>query len=149
MDKIRIFTDKERPDTEMKEEIINFLFRHLEEYGDAKKDIERAVKYAMKEIDSFGGFILIAREEEDIIGAVVVNRTGMKGYIPENILVYIATHKDCRGKGVGRKLMKKAIDTAEGSLALHVEADNPARFLYEKVGFDTKYLEMRYIKSGE
>jgi len=76
----------------------------------------------------------------------VVNRTGMKDYIPENVLVYIATHKDHRGKGIGKKMMQKAVETAEGSLALHVEPDNPARFLYEKIGFTTKYIEMRYKK---
>jgi hypothetical protein len=37
--------------------------------------------------------------ENEISGAVVVNQTGMKDYIPENILVYIATDKNHRGKG--------------------------------------------------
>ncbi len=32
----------------------------------------------------------------------------------------------------------------DGDIALHVEPDNPARFLYEKYGFTNKYLEMRY-----
>lgn len=77
---------------------------------------------------------------------VVVNQTGMKGYIPENILVYIATHNELRGKGIGKKMMLKAIEIADGNIALHVEPDNPARFLYEKIGFTSKYLEMRYIK---
>jgi GNAT superfamily N-acetyltransferase len=31
----------------------------------------------------------------------------MKDYIPENILVYIATHKELRGKGIGKAMMKK------------------------------------------
>ena len=43
-------------------------------------------------------------------------------------------------------LMKKNIDLAEGSIALHVEPENPARFLYEKVGFSSKYIEMRLKK---
>ena len=61
-------------------------------------------------------------------------------------LVYIATHKNHRGKGIGKGLMQKTIDLAEGSIALHVEPDNPARFLYEKVGFSSKYIEMRLNK---
>ncbi|MCB0741696.1 MAG: GNAT family N-acetyltransferase, partial [Chitinophagaceae bacterium] len=65
------------------------------------------------------------------------------GYIPENILVYIAVHKSYRGKGLGKELMKKTMDRAKGSIALHVEPDNPAKFLYEKLGFTNKYLEMR------
>jgi ribosomal protein S18 acetylase RimI-like enzyme len=71
----------------------------------------------------------------------------MKGYIPENILVYIAVDKDQRGRGVGKKLMNAAIDQAEGNIALHVEPENPAKFLYEKLGFTNKYLEMRLDKS--
>jgi len=76
-----------------------------------------------------------------------VNKTGMGGYIPENILVYIATHNEHRGKGIGKELMKKTLDLAEGDVKLHVEHDNPARFLYEKFGFTNKYLEMRYKKN--
>ena len=70
----------------------------------------------------------------------------MNGYIPENILVYIATHNELRGRGIGKMMMLKAIEIADGNIALHVEPDNPARFLYEKIGFTSKYLEMRYIK---
>ncbi len=76
----------------------------------------------------------------------MVNQTGMKGYIPENILVYIATHNELRGRGIGKNMMLKAIEIAEGNIALHVDPDNPARFLYEKIGFKSKYLEMRYLK---
>jgi len=72
----------------------------------------------------------------------------MKGYIPENILVYIAVHKELRGKGIGKELMNKAIQTAHGDIALHVEDDNPAKYLYESVGFKNPYLEMRYYKKN-
>jgi [ribosomal protein S18]-alanine N-acetyltransferase len=68
----------------------------------------------------------------------------MNGYIPDNILVYIATHKDYRGKGIGKALMQKVLELAEGDVALHVEPENPAKFLYEKYGFSSKYLEMRW-----
>ena len=89
----------------------------------------------------------MAENGKDIIGTVVVNQTGMKGYIPENILVYIATHKAHRGEGVGKLLMEKTISLANGNIALHVEPENPAKFLYEKYGFTNKYLEMRLNKA--
>ena len=143
----KIFNSTNTPNETEKKEIIDFLFAHLEEYGDREKDIEKAIDFALKKrASSLGGFILIAKDNEDIAGIVVVNRTGMQGYIPENILVYIATHKEQRGKGVGKQLMNKAIEIAEGDIALHVEPDNPARFLYEKVGFTSKYIEMRYTQ---
>jgi hypothetical protein len=96
----KVFNATNKPSLEEKQEIINFLFENLQEYGDPKPDIEKAVNYALKEIQSFGGFLLVSHIDNEISGAVVVNQTGMKDYIPENILVYIATHKNLRGKGI-------------------------------------------------
>ena len=141
-----VFNTTNKPDLKEKESLIEFLFDNLQEFGDPKSDIEKAVDYALKETTSFGGFIIVSYLENEISGVVVVNQTGMKDYIPENLLVYIATHKNHRGKGIGKELMQKTIDLAEGSIALHVEPENPARFLYEKVGFESKYIEMRFIK---
>ena len=127
-----------------KKELVDFLYQHLDEFGDKWEDIESAVNYALDPNPALGGFVLFIKEQGDIKGVVVMNNTRMKGYIPENILVYIAVHKDTRGQGVGKLLMKNAIQSAKGDIALHVEANNPARFLYESVGFKSPYLEMRY-----
>jgi ribosomal protein S18 acetylase RimI-like enzyme len=43
--------------------------------------------------------------------------------------------------------MNEALLYAKGDIALHVEPNNPAKFLYEKIGFDNKYLEMRLKRS--
>ena len=148
MIQMKVFSAENKPNSSEKENLSNFLFVNLQEYGDSKADIDKAINYALKETESFGGFILVSHLGDEISGVVVVNQTGMKGYIPENILVYIATHKNHRGKGIGKELMKKTIEIADGNIALHVEPDNPARFLYEKVGFGSKYIEMRYIKTN-
>lgn len=130
-----------------KTEIADFLFQHLDEFGDEHDAIMRCINFAMDDKTKFGGFILVSENEEDgITGAVIINKTGMAGYIPENILVYIAVHKNHRGKGLGKELMLKTFDKAEGSIKLHVEPNNPARFLYEKLGFTSKYLEMRLTR---
>lgn len=121
------------------EKIVNFLHEHLDEFGDSKEAIQKCLNY----VHDRGGFVVLGTEGDAIKGAVVVNETGMEGYIPENILVYIAMHRDQRGKGNGKKLMQEAISKAKGSIALHVEPNNPAKFLYEKLGFTNKYLEMR------
>lgn len=142
----KVFNTTNKPNLKEKESLIDFLFDNLQEYGDPKSYIEKAVNYSLKETVSFGGFILVLYLENEISGVVVVNQTGMKDYIPENILVYIATHKNHRGKGIGKALMQETIDLAKGSIALHIEPENPARFLYEKVGFSSKYIEMRYKK---
>jgi len=142
----KIFDAINKPTELEKKEIVNFLFENLQEYGDPKKDIQKAIDYSTKEIISFGGFTMLLLRDNEIMGTVVVNQTGMGGYIPENILVYIATNKDHRGEGLGKMLMEKAIEYAKGDIALHVEADNPAKKLYEKFGFTNPYLEMRLKK---
>lgn len=129
-----------------KNEIADFLREHLDQYGDTKEDILKCLDYALSNYAHQGGFVLLARDEEGIVGTVVMNQTGMEGYIPENILVYIAVHNRYRGKGLGKQLMEKAIGLAKGNIALHVEPDNPAKKLYEKLGFTNKYLEMRLVK---
>ena len=142
----KIYNPSTKMSTLDKLNAVDFLHKNLEQYGDEKSDIEKAIKYSLKEIPSFGGFIIKAFDKEKLVGIVVINKTGMSGYIPENILVYIAVDNSQRGKGYGKYLMNKAIELSEGSIALHVEKDNPARFLYEKVGFTNPYLEMRLKK---
>lgn len=143
----KIYNSKLKPSENQKKEIISFLFTHLEQYGDAKEDIEKCLNFAIKDfLGALGGFALVLKDEGEIKGVTIVNKTGMSGYIPENILVYIAVRSDERGKGYGKKIILKAIDLAAGDMALHVEPDNPAKFLYEKIGFENKYLEMRYKK---
>jgi ribosomal protein S18 acetylase RimI-like enzyme len=146
---ITSYTPFNKPSFLQKQKIVDFLYTHLDEFGDPKEDISNCLDYAMKEVPSQGGFAIVASEGEKIAGVVIVNQTGMAGYIPENILVYIAVDKNQRGKGVGKKLMNEAIEKAEGNIALHVEPENPAKFLYEKLGFTNKYLEMRLDKTKQ
>lgn len=131
-----------------KQRVIKFLYEHLEEFGDSKKSIENAIDYAMSSFSLAGGFIVTAVEDGEILGAVVMNKTGMKGYIPENILVYIAVHNEHRGRGIGKELMRQSLKYTKGDVALHVEPENPALHLYEKFNFTNKYLEMRLVKTN-
>ncbi len=146
MTEITIFNAVDKPSELEKNELVDFLFDNLEQYGDPKLHIKKAIDYSIKEFISFGGFTMVLNENGMIKGVVVVNQTGMGGYIPENILVYIATHKNHRGEGLGKTLMSKALEIAQGDIALHVEAENPAKKLYEKLGFTNPYLEMRLKK---
>jgi len=125
------------------EKVTQFLYKNLDEYGDTKSAIRKAIEYAAKERSGLGGYVFTIENEDEIVGAVVVNKTGMEEYIPENILVYIAVHQNHRGEGLGKKLMDYTLENCKGDIALHVEKDNPAKFLYEKFGFTNPYLEMR------
>jgi GNAT superfamily N-acetyltransferase len=138
-----IITKQDGPHPKYTNEVIaDFLVKHLEEYGDPKQDVLACLDYVFNR----GGFITVGAEGEVIKGIVIINETGMSGYIPENILVYIAVDAAYRGEGNGRALMETALEKAKGNVALHVEPENPAKYLYENLGFTSKYLEMRYTK---
>lgn len=131
------------------ERIVNFLYKNLDEYGDSKTAIRKSIEYATKERAGLGGYIFITEYNDEITAAVIVNKTGMEEYIPENILVYIAVHREHRGKGLGKQIMSYVLENCRGDIALHVEKDNPAKFLYEKLGFTNPYLEMRLKRKPE
>lgn len=141
-----IRSDIKNPTPFSRENIADFFYEHLDEYGDEKKHILGSIGYAYSDKEGQNGFILVAHDEEQITGAVIINDTNMGGFIPEHILVYIAVQGDYRGQGLGKELMERIIDATEGDIALHVEPDNPAKYLYEKFGFTNKYLEMRLKK---
>ncbi len=129
-------------------DFVDFLHSNLGQYGDPREDIDKCITYAFSKAEGKGGFLLAGFDNEKLVSALVMNHTGKSGYIPENILVYVATRSDIRGKGYGRKIIEKAVDAAGTDVALHVEYDNPAKRLYERIGFESKYAEMRF-KRGD
>ena len=141
-----IYSDSDNPTSFSRDDVADFLFNHLDEYGDAREHILQCIGYAYGDQPGQDGFILVAYDEDSIVGTVIINHTNMGGFIPEHILVYIAVNSSYRGQGIGKQLMERIIDATEGDIALHVEPDNPAIHLYEKYGFTNKYLEMRLKK---
>jgi DNA-binding MarR family transcriptional regulator/GNAT superfamily N-acetyltransferase len=124
--------------------LTHFLHESLKPYEDTPEDIEQGIRDALTAKGREGGFVLIAEFKGRIAGALVMQKTGMKGYVPENILLFVAVSPKERGKGIGRKIIEDALGRVKGSVKLHVEYDNPARWLYERIGFTSKYAEMRY-----
>ena len=131
-----------------RENFVDFLFNHLDRFGDSKSAISKSIDYAFSDEKGKGGFLLAAYDDDRLVGELVMNSTGMEEYIPENILVYVAVDGAVRNKGIGKKIVEAAVKESNGSVALHVEYDNPAKRLYERLGFTTKYAEMR-LKKGE
>ncbi len=128
--------------------LVDFLYTHLDRFRDDKQAISKAIDYAFSDEAGKGGYLLLALDNDRLAGALVMNRTGMQDFIPENILVYIAVDEAYRGKGIGTAILKEAFEISEGSIALHVEYDNPAKKLYERLGFRSKYAEMRWHKGS-
>lgn len=128
------------------EGLVRFLHESLKPYEDTPEDIRRGIRDALQAEGRRGGFLVIASVRDALAGALVMQRTGMTGYVPENLLLFVAVAPGRRGRSLGRLLVERAIRESEGNIKLHVEYDNPARRLYERIGFTSKYAEMRYVK---
>jgi [ribosomal protein S18]-alanine N-acetyltransferase len=140
-------TPAELPEWLSIEKFAVFLNEVMRPYEDKVPDVERGLRYALSDRPGEGGFIVIAAEGERLVGAVVMLDTGMSGYVPGNLLLFIAVDPSHRNEGIGGELIGYVKQRVEGDIKLHVEPDNPAKRLYERQGFTNKYLEMRYSSS--
>lgn len=127
-------------------EIEKYFHETMKPYEDEIEHVHRALDYAFSSDAGRGGFLMLVHAKEKLLGALLMQRTGMSGYIPENILLFVTISPELRGKGVGRKLIEHSIQECDGDVKLHVEYDNPAKRLYERLGFKNKYADMRFTK---
>ncbi|NLW19620.1 MAG: GNAT family N-acetyltransferase [Candidatus Cloacimonetes bacterium] len=121
-----------------------FIHNEMKPFHDPVSAISKSLDYAFSKDEGKGGYVLVALENNVLVGITVVNQSGMDEYIPSVFLVYIAVKESHRGKGLGKSMIKRVIKNSPSSIALHVEYDNPAKKLYENIGFVSKYAEMRY-----
>ncbi len=135
------------PDVLSDEALARFLHESLKPYEDDLHDIRHALSRALDNTDVAKGFVLLAMENDEPTGVVVVHHTPWRGYVPSHLLLYLAVAPPHRGRGLGRTLVEAAITRCDGDVKLHVEHDNPAKRLYERVGFTNQYAEMRYRPS--
>lgn len=127
-----------------REQYVEFLYKHLDQFGDSKEAINKCIDFAFGNDGGLGGFLYAAWEGSNLVGVLIINNTGMSEFIPEHILVYVAVDSSFRGKGYGRQIVEKALNDCPGNVKLHVEYENPAKRLYERMGFTSKYAEMRF-----
>ena len=126
--------------------ISNFLHEHLEGCKEDKSAIRKSLLYAAKETSNLGGYTFLLEEKENIIGAIVINKTGMSEYQSENLITYLAVHKDFREQKIATKLIKEAANYCNGNLSLNINKDNDAIELFKKNGFVSKKIQMTLHK---
>lgn len=139
----RVNAIEELPPTVSREALGGFLHESLKPYEDPLPIVLDGIDYALAGEMCGGGFVLLARDDDRLLGALVMLDTHMRGYVPENLLLFVAVSPESRGRGIGGALVRRAIEECDGDVKLHVEHDNPARRLYERCGFVSKYADMR------
>ncbi len=142
----KVTSDDGFPDWAPRDTVAEFFHETMRPYHDTLDDVQSALDYGLVPGKGSGGFLMLAHEREQLLGALLMLDTGMSGYVPENILLFVAVDPVTRGRGVGSRLIMRSIEECDGDVKLHVEYDNPAKRLYERLGFTTKYAEMRYTR---
>jgi GNAT superfamily N-acetyltransferase len=98
--------------------------------------IKSAIGSAMKKSNSFGGILMTYYDEQDsLVGAMVVNKTGMKEFFPENILSYIAIHTDFRRLGLGTLMLDDAVKICKGKIFVQLPDGDSSLSFFKKHGF--------------
>ncbi|MCB1187920.1 GNAT family N-acetyltransferase [bacterium] len=136
--------DTSWPDWCSRAQLVDFLHTTMKPYEDQPADIDNAITYAFSGEKYAGGFIMLVEMQGRLAGALVMLNTGMGGYVPENILLFVSVNPEMRGHGIGGELIRRCIAECDGQVKLHVDFGNPAKRLYERLGFVHVYDEMRY-----
>ena len=131
-----------------KQDLINFLYVNFPNTENSKVKIRKTIDYALKErypsihLVSYGGLIVLAKRNSEIIGALVLNKTGMDDIFPENLLVYLATDIKFRNKGIAREMIKLCKQITKGKIVIHIPPNNPYSDFLHKNGFNNRSLQM-------
>lgn len=146
MEILHITSEAELPDWAPRETLERFFHETMEPWNDSLEDVGGALDYLFSDDPGRGGFLTLAGENGELAGALAMLETGMSGYVPAHILLFVSIDPSRRGQGLGGKVIEAALERCPGDVKLHVEYDNPAKRLYERLGFTTKYAEMRWSR---
>lgn len=119
------------------------------------------IVFALKE-----GTLYVAEEEENIVGAFIVNHIQGEGYqlVDWNkkgndteiaVLHLLAVSPKCQGQGLGKKMLQKVVEVCKKENDISIRLDTlpwnvPGKRLYEKFGFQYKGdIELNYPSTGK
>ncbi|MBX2844921.1 MAG: GNAT family N-acetyltransferase [Saprospiraceae bacterium] len=116
------------------------LFDAYRQFYGMTSDLVRAKAFLEARFNNQETTIFMAYENGQSLGFLTLYPTfssvSMKG---DFLLNDLFVHADARGRGIGAALLKKAqefaLQTNAKGLLLETALDNPAQFLYEKMGF--------------
>lgn len=141
---IRVDREEDLPEWAGRGDLVSFFHETMAPWNDSPRDIESALDYVFSDAEGKGGFLTLCRAGSELAGALAMLETGMGGYVPAHLLLFVSIAPRMRGKGLGARVIRYSLDQCDGAVKLHVEYENPAKRLYERLGFTTKYAEMRY-----
>lgn len=124
-----------RPTELEKHGVIKFVNDFIVDNPSNKENIRKSLEYATKERMSFGGFVIVQKWFGEIVGVSIVNHTGMEGYMPENILTYIAVSDHHKKNGIAKEMIQQVLNYAKGEVAVYLRDRNDLIPAFEHLGF--------------
>ena len=98
--------------------LVNFLCAVNDIPSSEKKNITQSVDYALKDTVSFGGFIVSLEKANQFYGAVIVNKSGMGGWLPDHLVVVHGVAPVLAQEEIIALLLKEADKYARGNIAI-------------------------------
>ncbi|WP_070119430.1 GNAT family N-acetyltransferase [Bacillus marinisedimentorum] len=132
----------QKADDKAVQEIMGMIHRTMHEgtMGHLPEEGEKASNLVQQVLDK-GAYFLAAQEEDDLAGWVLFGTNVDYFTDAHHAFIYdIYVLEKYRGRGLARKLVMEAMKEGrrQGAkeIRLNVFAGNPARKLYEEIGFD-------------
>lgn len=123
--------------------IVKFLYTHARDIP--AHTAREAVDCVLKHTPSFGGFILADWHERQLRAVVMVNRTGMSGFGPENLITFAVVRKEEEFPlPILEQLIREAMNLADGEIAFHLPKRHPAIKVFQELGFQQDFVELRF-----
>jgi len=121
--------------------LVEFLCAVNEIPASKRERVVQSIDYALKETISFGGFIVSLEKEDKFIGAVIVNKSGMGGFLPDNLVVLSGVAPVAAQEEIIALLLKEADMYTMGNIAIvsQTEQTNEVQLLSLKDS-QVKYL---------
>jgi len=94
-------------------------------FGQSEKVVS-AIDAALKHVPSFGGFLVEAISNHKIIGAAIINHSGMGGFFPNSIISYFSVSESIEDQLlVVEKMLKDIFKHTEGKIAIFLKPTHP------------------------
>ncbi len=132
---IRTYDAFSKPTPRQINRLADFLNGNLPDFTGERESIRKSLQYAIKEKAGLGGYIFVLESEDLVIGAMVLNRTGMENLLGTYLLAYIAIAENYRNQGHGTSLIEYARSYCKGSISVHLRPEGAFLPFFERLGF--------------
>ena len=144
----RMYTKVNPPSDPEKRRLVSFLRKAGVCYTMRMKgeNIRKSVDYATGPYTFQGGFIMLVRDEQELLGLAVVNKTHMSGFAPANLLTCFSFKDTENGQEqLAKELLTRVLEVVQGDLALHIEPEREAEswHLFKEAGFGVQSTFLR------